>query len=121
MSCFHFQVLLSVPCVLVTPKTKLAGRLAIMQSDLHFFGEFLVEGTAGSSVFNKFHVTSSNPTKLDQRGGVHKHKLQKGPMNVDVDNEKGNAIDNSDSVCDAEPQKQPRKIKRHRRWSLSKV
>lgn len=112
---------MSASCVLITPKRKLAGRLAIMRSVLHFFGEFLVEGTAGSSVFDKFHVVNSNTTKLDQRGGVHKPKLQKGPMNVDMDNEKGNAIDTSDSVCDAEPQKQPRKIKRHRRWNISKV
>lgn len=115
------EVLLSASCVLITPKRKLAGRLAIMRSVLHFFGEFLVEGTAGSSVFDKFQVTNSNTTKLDQQGGVHKPKLQKGPMNVDMDNEKGNAIDTSDSVCDAEPQKQTRKIKRHRRWSISKI
>ncbi|CAA6657804.1 unnamed protein product [Spirodela intermedia] len=37
------EVLLSIPCVLVTLKRKLAGRLAVMRNALHFFSEFLVE------------------------------------------------------------------------------
>ncbi|KAL9450104.1 hypothetical protein AB3S75_011937 [Citrus x aurantiifolia] len=37
------EVILSVPCLLVTPKRKLAGHLAVMKDVLHFFGEFVVE------------------------------------------------------------------------------
>ncbi|RRT55692.1 hypothetical protein B296_00048261, partial [Ensete ventricosum] len=34
---------LSIPSVLITPKRKLAGHLAIVQNVLHFAGEFIVE------------------------------------------------------------------------------
>ncbi|XP_043712024.1 BEACH domain-containing protein B-like isoform X2 [Telopea speciosissima] len=118
------EVLLSVPCVLVTPKRKLAGYLAVMKSVLHFFGEFLVEGTGRSSVFNSFHVlSSSDSTKPDQLGGVQKQRLSKWPLNSDVDLEKGNVIDNTD-IANANAnalQKQPKQIKRHRRWNVCKI
>ncbi|XP_042508929.1 BEACH domain-containing protein B-like isoform X1 [Macadamia integrifolia] len=116
------EVLLSVPCVLVTPKRKLAGHLAVMKSVLHFFGEFLVEGTGGSSVFNSFHVSSSSDsTKPDQLGGVQNQKLSKWPLNSDVEFEKGNSIDSTDIVDETVLQKQPNHIKRHRRWNVSKI
>jgi hypothetical protein len=47
------QVLCSVPCVLITPR-KLAGKLDITRTVMHFSFDFLVEGSGGSSVFSKF-------------------------------------------------------------------
>lgn len=114
------EVHLSVPCVLVTPKRKLAGHLAIMQNVLHLFGEFLVEGTGGSSVFNNFQdPRSSDSIKYDQMGGSQKQWLQKGSISLDADHGKGNAVDIVDS--DASKYNQPNKIKRHRRWNVSKI
>ncbi|XP_077215298.1 binding protein isoform X2 [Tasmannia lanceolata] len=111
------EVLLSVPCVLVTPKRKLAGHLAIMLNVLHFSGEFMVEGAGGSSVFRS--LTSLDHTKPDQLGVAH--KLQKGPTNHYVEYEKGNTNDNIATICESVLQKQPNKIKRHRRWNVCKV
>ncbi|XP_042494689.1 BEACH domain-containing protein B-like isoform X2 [Macadamia integrifolia] len=116
------EVLLSVPCVLVTPKRKLVGHLAIMKSILHFFGEFLVEGTGGSSVFNNFQVSSSSDsTKLDQLGGVQNQRLSKWPLYSHVDLENRNSIDNTGIADAAALQKQPKQIKRHRRWNVCKI
>ncbi|KAL6995194.1 hypothetical protein U1Q18_005329, partial [Sarracenia purpurea var. burkii] len=106
------EVLVSVPCVLVTPKRKLGGRLAVMKNILHFFSEFLVEGTGGSSVFKSFHV-SNNPEQL---GGAQKQKL-----NLNLDSEKGNASENIEAVHENILQKQPENVKRHRRWSVCKI
>ncbi|KAL0366361.1 UNVERIFIED_CONTAM: BEACH domain-containing protein B [Sesamum radiatum] len=53
------KVLMEIPCVLVTPKRKLAGRLAIMKKFLRFFGDYLVEGTGGSSVLKTFYSSGS--------------------------------------------------------------
>lgn len=117
---FYLQVLLSIPCVLVTPKRKLAGRLAVMRNALHFFSEFLVEGTGGSSVFkhlNKFSGTDS--AKDDQLLGSRKQKMQKGAPNLDL----GLGKDISNAVTDLGIilQNQCKKIKRHRRWNICKV
>ncbi|XP_059637635.1 BEACH domain-containing protein B [Cornus florida] len=115
------EVLLSVPCVLVTPKRKLAGRLAVMKHVLHFFGEFLVEGTGGSSVFNKFHTSNNyDSSKHDQLGGVQRQKFYKWPINLDMDSDKGKAVDNT-GVHQILLQKQPKNIKRHRRWNVCKI
>ncbi|XP_038974912.1 BEACH domain-containing protein B isoform X5 [Phoenix dactylifera] len=114
------EVCLSVPCVLVTPKRKMAGHLAIMKNVLHFFGEFLVEGTGGSCVFNNFQdLRNSDSSKYDQMGGNQKEKLQKGSISLDADHGKGNAVNIMDS--DASKYNQPNKIKRHRRWNVSKI
>lgn len=116
------EVLTSVPCVLVTPKRKLAGHLAVMKNVLHFFGEFLVEGTGGSSAFKNFHALSnSDSVKPDQLGGVHKHKFLKLPISLDLDSEKGLAIDNADAVHGNVVQKQLKNVKRHRRWNMCKI
>lgn len=111
-SAFLFQVLMSVPCVLVTPKRKLGGRLAVMKSVLHFFSEFLVEGTGGSSVFKSFHDSG----KPDQLG-----EAQKQNLNFHLDSDKGNASENKETVQGNVLQKQPKNIKRHRRWNICKV
>ncbi|MED6109928.1 hypothetical protein PIB30_038190 [Stylosanthes scabra] len=106
------EVLTSVPCVLVTPKRKLAGHLAIMKNVLHFFAQFLVEGTGGSSVFGNFDAsTSSDGNKSDQKKWpASDMELQKGITvgNVEVINGNGSA-------------KLMRCVKRHRRWSIAKI
>lgn len=115
------EVLLSVPCVLVAPKRKLAGHLAVMKNFLHFFGEFLVEGTGGSSIFKNFNTSGNfDPSKPDQLGG-QKQKFLKWPIDLDFDSERGNAIDNINAVHGSVLQKQPKNIKRHRRWNICKV
>ena len=107
---------MSVSCVLVTPKRKLAGHLAVMKSALHFFGEFLVEGTGGSSVFKNFHASSnSDLTKSDQ-----KQKFLKWP-NFDLVSEKGVTTDYFDPMNEDVHQKQLKNVKRHRRWNIGKV
>ncbi|KAF3447262.1 hypothetical protein FNV43_RR12442 [Rhamnella rubrinervis] len=123
-SCLHKRqklvryVLKSVQCVLVTPKRKLAGHLAVMKNVLHFFGEFLVEGTGGSSVFKNFQASSiSDLTKPDQ-----KHKSIKWSIYLDVDSEKGTTTDNFVAVNEYVLKKrQLKSIKRHRRWNIGKV
>lgn len=118
MSEFLFQVLTSVPCVLVTPKRKLAGHLAVMKNVLHFFGEFLVEGTGGSSVFRNFHGSSNHDlTKPDQ-----KQKSVKQPLYLDSDSEKGATVDKFEAMNEnVLKRKQFKNIKRHRRWNMGKV
>ncbi|XVE60616.1 hypothetical protein DITRI_Ditri05aG0142300 [Diplodiscus trichospermus] len=108
------EVLMSLPCVLVTPKRRLAGQLAVMKDVLHFFGEFLVEGTIGSSVFKNLNASShSESTRADQ-----KPKSSKWPIHLDINSEKGT----SDNV-EAENlhTKQLKYVKRHRRWSIGKI
>ncbi|XP_057986936.1 BEACH domain-containing protein B isoform X2 [Hevea brasiliensis] len=113
------EVLLSVPCVLVTPKRKLAGKLAIMKNFLHFFGEFLVEGTGGSSVFKKFDASSNSDgakSKLEQ-----KSKSLKWPMHADFCPLKGVSVDNVETVNENMHQRQLKHVKRHRRWNIGKI
>ncbi|KAJ0087368.1 hypothetical protein Patl1_08681 [Pistacia atlantica] len=109
------EVHLSVPCFLVTPKRKLAGRLAVMKKVLHFFGEFLVEGTGGSSVFKDFHGSSSSDlNKPDQ-----KQKIFKWPEYFDLNSEKGLPTDNAEA--ENLLQKPLKNVKRHRRWNIGKI
>lgn len=104
--------------MLVTPKRKLAGNLAVMKNVLHFFGEFLVEGTGGSSVFKNFQASSiSDLTKPDQ-----KHKSFKWSACLEVDPEKGTTNDNLVAMNeDVLKERQLKSIKRHRRWNIGKV
>ncbi|XP_068657011.1 BEACH domain-containing protein B [Aristolochia californica] len=113
------DVLLSVPCVLVTPKRKIAGNLAIMHNVLHFFGEFLVEGTGGSSVFKSF--SSSDSTKCDQLSGTLKSKLNKGALYPIGDDAKENAATISDIDSEVSLHGEPTKVKRYRRWNICKI
>lgn len=116
------EVLMSVPCVLVTPKRKLAGHLAVKKKFLHFFGEFLVEGTGGSSVFRNFDSSGKfDINKSEQLGGLQNHKYLKWPMSCDLDNERGRAINSIGAVNNDEHQKHPNNINRHRRWTIFKV
>ncbi|XP_019058456.1 PREDICTED: BEACH domain-containing protein B isoform X2 [Tarenaya hassleriana] len=107
------EVLVSVPCVLITPKRKLAGRLAVMKNVLHFSGEFLVEGTGGSAVFKKFSTSKDcDPTKPDS-----KQNFVKWSSNYDTENR--TLGDNMES--ESNHQKTLMKVKRHRRWEIGKV
>ncbi|KAL3340220.1 hypothetical protein AABB24_028710 [Solanum stoloniferum] len=116
------EVLMSVPCVLVTPKRKLAGHLAVKKKFLHFFGEFLVEGTGGSSVFRNFDSSGKfDINKSEQLGGLQNHKYLKWPMSYDLDSERGSAINRIGAVNNDEHQKHPNNINRHRRWTIFKV
>nr|XP_027094520.1 BEACH domain-containing protein B isoform X2 [Coffea arabica]XP_027094521.1 BEACH domain-containing protein B isoform X3 [Coffea arabica] len=116
------EVLKSVPCVLVTLKRKFAGRLAVMKNYLHFFGEFLVEGTGGSSVFKNFDSSGNLDHKShDQLGVVDKQKFYKFPIGSDLSSERGSVLDRINAVQDDILQKQYKDIKRHRRWNISKI
>ncbi|KAK6940249.1 hypothetical protein RJ641_029780 [Dillenia turbinata] len=116
------EVMMSIPCVLVSPKRKLAGRLAIMRNALHFFGEFLVEGTGGSSVFKRFNASgSSDSNKLDQLGGLQKQKHFKWHSNNDLDAAKGNVVDHTEGLHENLVHKLTKKVKRHRRWNICKI
>ncbi|XP_062098924.1 BEACH domain-containing protein B isoform X2 [Humulus lupulus] len=112
------EVLTSVPCVLITSKRKLAGQLAVKKSVLHFFGEILVEGTGGLSVFKSFHASSnSDTTKPDQ-----KQKSLRVPRDLDLYSGKSTSVDNTaDMHANELKKKQLKSIKRHRRWNISKI
>lgn len=110
------EVLVSIPCVLVTPKRKLAGHLAVMKNVLHFFAQFLVEGTDGSSVFRNFDASiSSDPSKSDL-----KQRSLKWPISV-MDPQKGTTVGNVELINGNGSAKLMRCVKRHRRWSMAKV
>lgn len=113
---------MEIPCVLVKPKRKLAGRLAIMKKSLHFFGEFFVEGTAGSSVLKTYYSSGNfDHCKPEHFGGPQRQKFLKSPMNSNVDSERPSVNENIDSVKGDKYQKQHRSIKRHRWWNISNV
>uniref|UniRef100_A0A162A6C6 BEACH domain-containing protein n=1 Tax=Daucus carota subsp. sativus TaxID=79200 RepID=A0A162A6C6_DAUCS len=111
------KVLMSVPSVLITPRRKLAGNLAVMKNFLHFFGEFLVEGTGGSSIFENLN-TSENfcANKPDQMRVKRKFLIS-----LDMDSERGNDINSLNATHGSGLEKQAKTIKRHRRWNVSKI
>uniref|UniRef100_K3YP63 BEACH domain-containing protein B n=1 Tax=Setaria italica TaxID=4555 RepID=K3YP63_SETIT len=105
----YIEVLSSVHCVLVTPKRKLAGQLTITRNALHFSFEFLVEGTGGSSVFNRFQDRKDSDSK-NEMGGLEKPK-------ANLDGGRGNAAESSDTQI----KNQSNKIKHHRRWKITRI
>lgn len=110
------EVLVSIPCVLVTPKRKLAGHLAVMKNVLHFFAQFLVEGTGGSSVFRNFDALNNS----DLTKSVQKQRSMKWPAS-DMDLQKGVTVGNVEVINGNGPVKLMRCVKRHRRWSMAKI
>nr|GMC50530.1 BEACH domain-containing protein B isoform X1 [Ipomoea batatas]GMC54379.1 BEACH domain-containing protein B isoform X1 [Ipomoea batatas]GMC55111.1 BEACH domain-containing protein B isoform X1 [Ipomoea batatas]GME12557.1 BEACH domain-containing protein B isoform X1 [Ipomoea batatas] len=60
-------------------------------------------------------------SKPDQVGGSQKQNIFKWPISLDLDSERGRAIDSISALCGNAPQKNPNNIKRHRRWIISKV
>ncbi|KAL8487834.1 hypothetical protein ACS0TY_024230 [Phlomoides rotata] len=118
------EVLMEIPCVLVTPKRKLAGRLAIMKKSLHFFGEFLVEGTGGSSSIKTYYSSGNLDHCKPEHCGApqsQRQKFLKWPMSLNVDSERLSANENIDSVNGDKYQKQRRSIKRHRWWNINNI
>ncbi|GER40247.1 WD40 and Beach domain-containing protein [Striga asiatica] len=116
------EVLMEIPCVLVTPKRKIAGRLAIMKKFLHFFGEFLVEGTGGTSVLKTYFSSgNSDHSKLEHVGGLPRQKFLKLPMHLNLDSEKPSISENISSVDRTNDHKLHNSVKRHRWWSMSKI
>ncbi|KAL6888469.1 hypothetical protein ACP4OV_009495 [Aristida adscensionis] len=104
----YIEVLSSVHCVLVTPKRKLAGQLTITRKALHFSFEFLVEGTGGSSVFNRFQDKKESDSKTEC--GLEKLKGS-------LDGGRGTATESGDS----QTKNQSNKIKQHRRWKITRI
>lgn len=104
--------------MLVTPRRKLGGHLAVRKRFLHFFGEFLVEGTGGSSVFNSFDMSGNFDASKPDQIGVQKQKFL---ISLDVDSSRRNAVDNMSAIQDSALQKQTKTIKRHQRWDICKV
>ncbi|CAI5531483.1 unnamed protein product [Closterium sp. Naga37s-1] len=47
------EVITSLPCIMVTAKRKLGGRMELRRRSQHFFADFVFEGTAGSSLFDQ--------------------------------------------------------------------
>ena len=119
------QVLHSTVCVLVTPKRKLAGRFEITEDSLHFYGDFLVEGTAGSSVFTSSgQLNCSEHVALDvlERAGKSRADSREGNDYVHFMSDKVNIQDSFDFPQHLDHLQGWRKgIKRHRRWDLLKV
>ncbi|KAL3684694.1 hypothetical protein R1sor_002716 [Riccia sorocarpa] len=121
------EVLLSVSCVFVSPKRKLAGRLELMNSSVHFYGEFIVEGTGGSTVFTPaggLNYPEIPSLELPDKGGSRSKAGTKKEGacggGVTGDLEKGNAMDRIEPVRCTTPG--PAKdVKRHRRWDLFQV
>jgi hypothetical protein len=84
---------------------------------LHFFGEFLVEGTGGSSVFKNFQASiKSDANKLEQ-----KHKSLNWPIHVNFSPEKVISVDNTVLANENVQQRQLKHVRRHKRWSVDKV
>nr|BAD25221.1 putative LvsC [Oryza sativa Japonica Group] len=104
----YAAILSSVQCVLVTPKRKLAGQLTITQKALHFSFEFLVEGTGGTSVFNRYQEKDSDPK--NDLGGAEKLKGS-------LDGGRGNATESGDALM----KNTSNNIKHHRRWKISRI
>ncbi|CAM0946806.1 unnamed protein product [Alopecurus aequalis] len=105
----YAEVLSSVHCVLVTAKRKLAGKLTITRSAMHFSFEFLVEGTGGSSVFNRFLDKKESDSK-NELGSVEKLKSIS-------DIGRGNKAESGDALMKI----QSNKIKHHRRWKITRI
>ncbi|KAK4434240.1 BEACH domain-containing protein B [Sesamum alatum] len=116
------EVLMEIPCVLVTPKRKLAGRLAIMKKILRFCGEYLVEGTGGSSVLRTFYSSGSfDHSTSEHSGGPQRQKILKLPTHVNLDSERLSVNENINSINGDNDRKQQKSIKRHRCWNISKI
>lgn len=121
----YIQVLLSVACILVAPKRKVAGRLEVMRSSLHFYGEFVVEGTGGRSVFNRaggLNYPDVTSTETPEKGSHRTRSFREKSFGEAGDSEKGYAMERLDPMQHCTIQGGPFKdVKRHRRWDLSQA
>ncbi|XP_057837661.2 BEACH domain-containing protein B isoform X1 [Cryptomeria japonica] len=115
------EVLLSVSCVVITPKRKMAGHLDVMKASLHFYVEFVVEGTGGSRVFNG-QGGLNYPENAESYHLERASKQKTYKIHANGEGEKGNPMERLDPVQQrAFSGKQIKDVKRHRRWDLSKV
>ncbi|EPS68659.1 hypothetical protein M569_06109, partial [Genlisea aurea] len=116
------EVLMIIPCVLVTPKRKLAGCMEIMKEYLRFCGEYLVEGTGSSFSLRTYYSSGdSDFSKLEglvrpQRQVLLKWRMHQRLDSRRLDMNEATISDNSDKE-----QKLKRCIKRHRCWNMSKI
>ncbi|GKA73291.1 BEACH domain-containing protein B isoform X1 [Tanacetum coccineum] len=90
-----------------------------MKKVLHFFGEFLVEGTWGWSVFRDIQASGSSESNKADNIGTQKQKFIKWPVDL-VSTSDGEASDDINAVVGNLLQKQSENIKRHKRRDLSK-
>ncbi|GKD96875.1 BEACH domain-containing protein B isoform X1 [Tanacetum coccineum] len=91
-----------------------------MKKVLHFFGEFLVEGTWGWSVFRDIQASGSSESNKANNIGTQKQKFIKWPVDL-VSTSDGEASDDINAVVGNLLQKQSENIKRHKRRDLSKL
>jgi len=102
---------------MVSAKRKVAGRLEIMQSSLHFYGEFIVEGTGGRSVFNST-GGFNYPDAVTMEKGFSKPKMSGRKDFFDgTEGDRGIAMERLDPIQGG----LLKGIKRHSRWDLSQV
>lgn len=102
---------------MVSAKRKVAGRLEIMQSSLHFYGEFIIEGTGGRSVFNSA-GGFNYPDAVTMEKGFSKPKMSGRKDFLDGSEvDRGNAMERLDPIQGG----LLKGIKRHSRWDLSQV
>ncbi|GJZ94241.1 BEACH domain-containing protein B isoform X1, partial [Tanacetum coccineum] len=90
-----------------------------MKKVLHFFGEFLVEGTWGWSVFRDIQASGSSESNKADNIGMQKQKFIKWPVDL-VSTSDGEESDDINAVVGNLLQKQSKNIKRHKRRDLSK-
>jgi hypothetical protein len=102
---------------MVSAKRKVAGRLEVMQSSLHFYGEFIVEGTGGRSVFNSA-GGFNYPDAVTMEKGFNKPKMSgRKDFLEGSEGDRGNAMERLDPIQGG----LLKGIKRHSRWDLSQV
>ncbi|KAI4388687.1 hypothetical protein MLD38_000993 [Melastoma candidum] len=110
------EVLIVASCVLVTPKRKIAGRLAVLKSSLHFFGELLVEGSGGSILKNLPLPNNSDSFNYD-----HRQKVSKWSLLSLMESDRGITVGNPESFSGKGNRGQLKNMKRYRRWSIDKI
>lgn len=102
---------------MVSAKRKVAGRLEVMQSSLHFYGEFIVEGTGGRSVFNNT-GGFNYPDPVTMEKGFSKPKMSgRKDFLEGSEGDRCNAMERLDPIQGG----LLKGIKRHSRWELSQV
>lgn len=120
------EILHSTVCVLVTCKRKIAGRLEIMQDCLHFYGEFIVDGTGGSSVFTLsglLNYSEHIPSETIEQRSIKSRLGSKDAHNggVSGETERRTLLDRVGNVQHIGSESSKRDVKRHRRWDFLKV
>lgn len=93
-----------------------------MKNFLHFFGEYLVEGTGGSSVLKTYCSSGDfDQSKPEIFGGLQRQKVIKRPTQLNLDSQRPSVNENIRSINGDNDQRHHKSIKRHRWWNISKV